>query len=116
MDVTKSPSAATNARLPPAASAGLSSGNVTRRKVAQHPAEGKRVVLAERRQERQREYRSWQGPGQREQGFNGTAELPWTASSNERAGDERHNDRGERAHARHPYRIHQRTEPLGLAE
>src|SRR6266581_6603477 len=38
MDVTKSPSAATNARLPPAASAGLRSGSVTRRNVAQRPA------------------------------------------------------------------------------
>src|SRR5438105_12521780 len=37
-DVTKSPSAATNAMLPPAASAGLRSGSVTRRNVAHGPA------------------------------------------------------------------------------
>ena len=38
MDVTKSPSAVTNARLAPAASAGLKSGSVTRRRVAHRPA------------------------------------------------------------------------------
>src|SRR2546423_13441585 len=38
MDVTKSPSAATNARLAPAMSAGLSRGSVTRRNTPHRPA------------------------------------------------------------------------------
>src|SRR6266550_2300982 len=123
---TRRPSAPTSASSPGSHAQDHASGD---RKVAhqigerqqhrrshEHPAESEWVVFAERRKQREGEHRAREGPGQREEGFDRTAKLPRPPPPDERAGDERERDRRDGAPGRHPQRIHQRAQPLGLAE